>query len=174
MNDQLFELFDKLSDDLTKVENKHNVGDDSEDAIPEFEVVAGLDYKNKVKGNDQTGDESGKIAALNDRFRQNQSAEDGEINGKWIMGGDVIALPPPTKAAIKRKIAEFEDFEDCPLHNRGDFLHISKDKTYPVIWQIKVFEDDLLKKEATEPSDPRRSYRVMLVDLSDDKKEAGS
>ncbi|WP_420412412.1 hypothetical protein [Roseibium sp.] len=167
MKDVLYAVFDRLSEDLSKVENKHNVGEASADAIPEHEIVADLDYDEKVKRNDQTGDVSGKIASLNDRFHQNQTTADDEIKGRWILGDDIEELPGPTKAAIKKKVQAYSGFEEFPLHDHGAFHYRSKDRILPVIWKIGVYQDDSLTKEADHPEDPAQSYRLLLLDLSD-------
>ena len=167
MKDVLYVVFDRLSEELSKVENKHNVGEASSDAIPEHEIVAGLDYDEKVKRNDQTGDVSGKIASLNDRFRQNRPTADGEIKGRWILGDDIEELSGPTKAAIKKKVQAYSGFEEFPLHDHGAFEYRSKDRGLSVIWKIGIYDDETLTNEATHPEDPAQSYRVLLLDLSD-------
>lgn len=162
-------LFDDLCASLDEIEARFSGGSayppDGETSEPNLRVVERDDE------NDQTEDKSGKIAALNDRFRQTQPTEDDEIKGEWIMGDDITALAPPTKAAITKKIREFSDFDDCPLHDSGAFIHKSKDKSLPVLWMIRVFEDDSLSAEASHPDDPARSYRAMLVTLSDSTNE---
>lgn len=163
MNDILYELFGKLDGELSKVEKKY---DSSADEVPEFEVVAGLDKAGKAKGNDQTGDLSGKIASLNDRFRQNPDAEDNDIKGEWVMGKDITALPFTTKAAIKKRIADYSAFDDRPLHDRGSFTYESNGNTYKVLWMIKVFEDASKSAEASKPEDQQASYRVLVATLS--------
>ena len=168
MDDIKNKLFDDLCSGLSEIEARffENVPQppDEDDDKPDLQGV-----KPDIEGdeNDQTGDVSGQIAALNDRFRQNQSAEDDEIKGEWIMGDDVNALPVPTKAAIKRRIAEYADFEVVPLHDRGSFDYESKGKTYPVIWMIKVYDDASKTIEASNSADPQASYRTMLVTISD-------
>jgi hypothetical protein len=166
MSELLLELFDELSAGLTKVENKHTVGSDSDDTIPEFEVVAGMDYKEKVEGNDQKGGESSKIASLNDRFRQSDpSTPNSDIQGEWIFSEDIAKLGATVEANIGRKVREFSDFaDDRPLHDKGNFKH----SKHTIKWQIRVYEDDSMQSETTTPEDPDKSYRVMLVVISDE------
>lgn len=169
MNNTYEQLFDDFCNSLTQIEAKYspvrvgNSGVDAQEGRRPFSVVG------TQSENDQTGDESGKIADLNDRFRQNQSTEDDEIKGEWIMGDDITALPGPTKAAIKKKIGEHTDFLDWPLRDRGVFTHTTKGKALHVAWMIKVYDDPSLKSESQTPGDPSRSYRVMLVTLSDEE-----
>lgn len=122
---------------------------------------------------DQKEDLSGKIADLNDQFRGCKSSASSEINGEWIYGDDIKALPPTTKAAIKKKIREFpaDQFVGCPLHDRGRFVHESKTARYAVIWMMKVYQDDLLLAEAEHPADPAQSYRTLAVTLSEEPEE---
>lgn len=119
---------------------------------------------------DQNEDLSGKIADLNDQFRGCKPSASSEINGEWIYGDDIKALPPTTKAAIKKKIREFpaDQFVGCPLHDRGRFVHESKTARYAVIWMMKVYQDDSLLAEAEHPADPAQSYRTLAVALSDE------
>jgi len=165
MNTLLYDLFEGLSDQLTAIENKHSIGNDDEEAIPEFEVVAGLDYKEKVEKSGQTGDLSGKIASLNDRFRKSDPNKDCDIPGEWLWLEETKALPGPTKAALRRIIQGYgdEEFEDVPLHNFGTFEHDTKGKTLTVEWQIKIYEDDTLVAEAANPDDSIKSYRVLAI-----------
>ncbi|WP_298987440.1 DUF3768 domain-containing protein [uncultured Roseibium sp.] len=177
MTDIREKLFADLDASLGVVEIKYDP-DHQTPNTPDLEIVASNDPEEQAEelenGNENSGDESAKIAALNDRFRQTHSTEDDEIKGEWMIGDDINALPAPTKAAIKRKVAEFADFEDCPLHDCGAFPHISKNKVHSVIWQIGMFTDETKTALAEHPADPQRSYRVIVVTLSDDKKEDGA
>lgn len=161
-------LFEDLCSGLSEVEVRFSENlphqADEDEHKPDLRIVPSELYEDE---SDQTGDESGQIAALNDRFRQTQAAQDGEIKGEWIMDDALNDLPPPTKAAIKKKIMAYDDFEGCPLHDRGAFEHVSKSKSYPIVWMIRVFEDQTLQTEAAAPEDASRSYRAMLVTLSD-------
>lgn len=172
MEDPTRQLFDELSASLSAIEARftgstdmmrlpddHSVDPDP----PELRVVAAVEDDES----DQTEDVSGKIAALNDRFRQTHATQDDEIEGEWIMGDDIAALPVPTKDAIKRRIGKHSEFEECPLRDRGAFDYESKGTVYPVIWQIRVYDDASKTTEAEHPDDPQRSYRAMLVTLSD-------
>ncbi|MGX1498587.1 hypothetical protein ACSSV1_003638 [Labrenzia sp. MBR-25] len=175
MDDMMKRLFDDLDASLSAIEARFTGGLDTptlpDDLADQLGNAASNDEAGAESGNDQTGDVSGQIAALNDRFRQNQSTEDDEIKGRWILGDDIEELPGTTKAAIKKKVREFADFEEFPLHDRGAFEYRSKDKSFPVIWMIKVYEDETLSNEASHPEDPAQSYRVLLLDLSDDTDE---
>jgi len=118
---------------------------------------------------DQGEDLSGKIADLNDQFRTCKPSASSEINGEWIYGDDINALPPTTRAAIKKKIREYplDQFTDCPLHDRGRFIHETKKDSFTVIWMIKVYQDDMMLAEAEHPDDPAQSYRTLAVTLSE-------
>ena len=166
MDNTLFELFDKLSDDLTKVENKHNVGDDSDDAIPEFEIVAGLDYKDKVESKDQKIDLPDKIAARNDQFRQLDPNGAEDINGEWHWADELSSLPLPTLHAIRKRIASYDQFEGIPLHDMGKFEHKSKKGTFSIIWKIFAYSDQTTAVELKPEEDTDQSWRVMRVALS--------
>lgn len=168
MDNTLFELFDKLSDDLTKVENKYNVGDDSDDAIPEFEIVAGLDYKDKVESKDQKNDLPDSVAARNDRFRRLDPNGAEDINGEWEWDDEISSLPLPTLHAIRKRIAEFDQFDDIPLHDRGKFEYKSKKGTYSIIWKIFSYSDQTNAVELKPEDDTDQSWRVMRVALSSD------
>ncbi|MEL6202299.1 MAG: hypothetical protein AAFR39_08050, partial [Pseudomonadota bacterium] len=122
---------------------------------------------------DQGEELSGKIADLNDQFRSCTSLSSNEFNGEWIYGDDIKALPPTTKAAIKKKIREYplDQFTDCPLHDRGRFVHETKKDSFTVIWMIKVYQDDMMLAEAEHPDDPAQSYRTLAVALSDQPDE---
>ena len=175
MQDPTRQLFDELSASLSAIEARFTGGEEipnlpddhaTNQRKSDLHVVEQVDDEN-----DQTGDESGQIAALNDRFRQTQTTDDDEIKGEWIMGDDIDALPVPTKAAIKRRIVEYTDFDARPLHDRGAFDYESKGTVYPVIWMLKVYDDASKMTEAEHPGDPDRSYRVMLVTVSDQSSE---
>lgn len=175
MSDVTDKLFDDLCVKLSEIEARFQTDvpnlPDEDDELPDLRLVpSDTDWDNE---NDQTGDVSGKIAALNDRFRQNPSAEDSNINGEWFLGDDVTALPPPTKAAIKRYIAEHDDFADCPTHDRGAFIYEAKSATYNVAWMIRVFADDQMQADATHPEDPSQSFRLLMVSLLGDDGEEG-
>ena len=163
-------LFEDLCSGLNEIEARFFVETplppDDEDGKPDLRIVP-IEPEIEEDENDQTEDVSGQIAALNDRFRQTQPTEDSDIPGEWIMGEDVTALPVPTKAAIMRRIADYGEFDGFSLRDQGAFDYESKDKTYPVIWMIKVFEDVSKSAEADHPEDAMQSYRVMLVTLSD-------
>lgn len=172
MEDVMKRLFDELDTSLSVIETRFLDGQDIPH-LPDIEIEEhddpGLhDDENLGSGNDQTGDVSGKIAALNDRFRQNQPTADSQIKGRWILGDDIEKLPGTTKAAIKKKVHEYSDFEAFPLHDRGAFEYRSKDKSFPVIWMIKVYEDESLAIEVDHAQDLANSYRVLLLDLADE------
>ncbi|WP_269584246.1 hypothetical protein [Roseibium sp. Sym1] len=175
MDDMMKRLFDDLDTSLSVIEARFTGGMDSpvlpDDLTDQLGNSVSNDEAGSESGNDQTGDVSGKISALNDRFRQNQSTADDEIKGRWILGDDIEELPGPTKAAIKKKVREYADFEEFPLHDRGTFEYRSKDKSFPIIWMIKAYEDETLAKEVEHPEDPAQSYRVLLLDLSDETGE---
>lgn len=164
MNDENQRLFDELCLALDKIEGRSDpkplltLGDGE---MPRLQVVGTEDE------NDQTGDVSGQIADLNDHFRQNQSADDGEIKGEWIVGDDINALDATTKAAIKQSIIDYRSFDKCPLHDRGAFEQAATGGTIRVVWMIKVYEDASLQAEASSPENPKSSYRTLLAALSD-------
>lgn len=175
MEDVMKRLFDDLDTSLSAIEARFTDGLDTpvlpDDLIDEDGDAISTDEEKPESGNDQTEDVSGKIAALNDRFRQNQPTADSDIKGRWILGDDIEELPGTTKAAIKKKVREYADFEEFPLHDRGAFEYRSKDKSFPVIWMIKVYEDETLATEVDHAQNLANSYRVLLLDLADETGE---
>ena len=116
---------------------------------------------------DVTAEFIAKIAAKNDGFRQCDLTKNTEFKGTWLYDDGVKALTPTTKAAIKKKIREFplDQFEECPLHDFGNFNHTTKNEVLNVHWQIEIFGDEskLTKPEYTEGD--KSDYRVLTVSL---------
>lgn len=116
---------------------------------------------------ENSGNESGKIAALNDRFRQSYPTPNEDIKGEWLFDEDITKLGSRVEANIGRKIAQIGDdggFEGSPLRDRGSFDHSNR----RVIWLIKTYADESMQADAADPADAGQSFRLMLVSLADE------
>lgn len=173
------EAFEALQRKLRVIGMKYNSSDEQEARRTDLSVVADNEHTEEPpveekSETDQKEDLSAKIAVLNDQFRSGKSSTSTAINGEWIYGDDIKALPPTTKAAIKKKVREYptDQFTDQqPLHDIGRFVHETKSASYTVIWMIKVYQDGMMLAEAEHPDDPAISYRTLAVTLSDQPDE---
>lgn len=168
-------LFETVSVRLNAVQLKYADADSEPGSDPETARLAVVANSEQVEISEddesgQTGDVSGKIADLNDRFRLSDPNSNGDIPGEWVLDADVKALAPTVKGAIKRKIRETppDGFADCPLHDHGRVEHQTKQDQLVIVWVIRTYADSSMLRLATHPEDPDQSYRVLAVTLSDE------
>lgn len=111
--------------------------------------------------------DTGKIAALNDRFRAALGLPElcGGIPGKVIATSGIVALPPADQAAILNKVREFSDFgtdnDPCGEHDFGAFDHAGQ----KVFFKIDYYAPDMIRG-SEDPADPCKTVRILTIMLA--------
>ena len=100
-----------------------------------------------------------RIAELNDRLRKTFTG------GQVVLTRGIAELPPPDKAAILRKVREFDDFHEgndpWGEHDFGSFEH----NGVKIYWKIDYYDADI-RYGSEDPCDPDITTRVLTVLLS--------
>ena len=102
-----------------------------------------------------------RIGTLNDRFRTQQDFS----LGRWVISAGVNALGTVFVQRVCRAVQQFTDFNrDNDPYGEHDMGRIEIDGE-SVLWKIDYYADQKLDAGSEDPSDPKRSYRVLTVML---------
>ncbi len=100
-----------------------------------------------------------RMAELNDRLRQTFTG------GQVVLTRGIAELPPQDKAAILRKVREFDDFHEgndpWGEHDFGSFEH----NGVKIYWKIDYYDADI-RYGSQDPCNPDITTRVLTVLLS--------
>ena len=107
------------------------------------------------------GEKSGKIRALNDRFRRSLHG------GRVMMTAAVDDLPEDLRAKAVQRMRDFDDFNaDNDPHKEHDF------GSFEVDGHTFFFKHDYYDKKleygSDDPSDPEKTIRVLTLMLNSD------
>src|SRR5436853_6596698 len=101
----------------------------------------------------------GRIRGLNDAFRRTFSG------GKVMLTSGVNALPQLVKARALQLLATFDQFvEDNDPHGEHDFGSFEL-AHWRLFWKIDYY-DECCEFGSEDPSDPKRTTRVLTLMLS--------
>jgi Protein of unknown function (DUF3768) len=102
------------------------------------------------------------IRNLNNRFR----CQMDHTLGRWVISSGVNSKGGLFVQRACRAVQQFTEFnEGNDPHFEADFGKIELDGE-TLFWKIDVFSDSKCEFGSEDPSDPKRSYRVMTVLLS--------
>jgi hypothetical protein len=108
-----------------------------------------------------TEDNTVRIAALNDAFRQSFSG------GTVLLTSGIRAFPPAEIDAIANKVSSFADFTEAndPYgeHDFGSFPH----QGTLINWKIDYY-DKVMEMGSPDPADPKVTTRVLTIFLAEE------
>ena len=107
------------------------------------------------------GEKSGKIRALNDRLRRSMTG------GRIMLTAAVNALPENLKVQAIERMKTFDDFNaDNDPHNEHDFGSFEIDG-HTFFFKHEYY-DTAMQYGSDDPSDPKKTTRVLTLMLSSD------
>lgn len=107
-----------------------------------------------------TTDTAGRIAAINDRFRQTF------IGGTVLLTSGITNLAPHLVAHIVERVQGHDSFEAAnDPYGEHDFGIIEIDDAPRVFWKIEPYDCDL-QRGAEDPADITASHRVLTIFLA--------
>lgn len=107
-------------------------------------------------------DNAKRIAELNDLCRKAMG-----IAGKLIQTSGICALAPEAQSAIREKVERFDAFtEDNNPYGERDFGSFHHDD-HLVFFKIDYY-DPTLNWGSEDPSDPKKTVRVLTIMLADE------
>ena len=107
-------------------------------------------------------DQSKRIAAMNDQFRQTG------VGGQVFMTRGIAALPAETQAFIVARVRQFEDFTpDNDPYGEHDFGAIDVKGVGQVFWKIDYYAPDM-SHGSEDPTDLSITVRVLTIMLAEE------
>ena len=104
------------------------------------------------------------IRELNDRFR----CQLDHSLGRWIISSGVNEKGGLFVQRACRAVQQFTDFKESnDPHGEHDLGRIELDGE-TLLWKIDYYADKNLDAGSEDPSDPKRSYRVLTVMLAEE------
>jgi hypothetical protein len=111
-----------------------------------------------------------RIAALNDDFRRAAGLTrtgQAAVPGRCFLTACVAALRMDVQVEILDRVRNFSDFKPAnDPHREHDFGSIALADGEELFWNIDYYADEGMEYGAEDPTDPKRSFRVLTIMLA--------
>ena len=103
---------------------------------------------------------SEEICRLNDNLRQHG------VGGRFMITPGIAALPRETLAAVMAAVQSFDAFDPGNDPYGEHDMGVVEIHGHKAIWKIDYYADADMEYGAEDPSDPKRSFRVLTIMLA--------
>jgi hypothetical protein len=114
--------------------------------------------------------QAARIAALNDEFRRAAGLTRTAVSaipGRCFVTAGVAALGIEAQAEILDRVRNFSAFNPAnDPHREHDFGSMALAGGEELLWKIEYYANADMEYGAEDPTDPRRSFRVLTIMLA--------